>query len=60
MNPDQEPPPSEEAACPWLEGPLSVAPADETDEQYLERVAEMMGRLARDENLRLFFAKRLS
>lgn len=45
---------------PWLEGPLPIATAGETYEQFLERRVEVMRRMARDENLRLHFAKRLS
>lgn len=45
---------------PWLEGPLPVAPPNETYEQYLERRVEIMSRLARDENLQRHFAQFLS
>ncbi len=68
MNPDEteniarglEAKPSEEVDGPRLESPLPIAPVGETYEQYLERVAEVMGRLSRDENLRRFYARRLS
>jgi hypothetical protein len=45
---------------PWLEGPLPVAPPNETEEQRYERIAEIMSRLTRDENLRRHFAQFLS
>ena len=45
---------------PWLEGTLPIAPPGETYEQHQDRVIEIMSRLARDENLRLHFAKWIS
>lgn len=54
------PTPAYPADGPWLEGSLPVAPPGETEEQRHERVAEIMGRMSRDENLRRHFAKWLS